>query len=147
MHEHGLAFGAVPAVNQRVIRRGVRHIHRGALREAHGPSERVDLQLGAERHLRVRAAQGAADVDAIARLHAAHAGADRFDDARRIGARSVWELRPAVVGIRAQVGVDGIDADRVVAHQHLSLPGLRCGHLFELQDRRTTVLRDADRFH
>ena len=139
VHEHRLAGLAVRPVEQRVERGGVRDVDRRALRVADAPRQLVDLGLLAERHLGVRAGERAAHVDAIALLDAGDRISDGLDHAGGVRARRVRKLRAAVVGVGAQVRVDGIHADGVVADEHLRGPRLRRGDLLQLQYRRAAV--------
>ena len=147
VHEHRLAGLAVAAIEQRVVGGGIGHVHRRALREADASGQRMHLRLLAERQLSVGAGRRAADVHALAGLDARDARADRLDDTCRVTARRVGQLGPAVVGVRAQIGVHRIHADGVIPDQHLAGPGLGRGNLLELQHLGTAVGRHADRFH
>src|SRR5207253_11123251 len=119
---------------ERVVGGRVRDVQRRALGGGHVGGQRVDLGALAEAELGVGAGEGAAHVDAIGGFQVGDAGADRFHDSCRVGAGRVGQLRPAVVDVRAKVGVHRVHADGVGADEHLVGAGLGRGDLHELQD-------------
>ena len=78
----------------------------------------MDLLGGAEEALGVGAGEGAEDVDALADFEIGDAGADGFDEAGGVGAGGEGEGFGAVFA-GADVGVDGVDADRFGADDDL----------------------------
>jgi hypothetical protein len=117
--ENGLASPAVCAVKERLVGCGVRHVHCRALGEGRVGWQGVHLVRAAEAEFGVSATQRATHIDAIASLDLRHTRTDHFDDTGRVRARGVGELGPAIVGVRAQIGVHRVDADGVDAHEHL----------------------------
>ena len=102
----------------------------GALFEGEARGEWVDLGGGAEDALGVGAGEGAEGVDAIADFEVGGAGADGFDDAGGVGAGGEGELFWAVFA-GADVGVDGVDADRLGTDDDLVGGGGGIGEFFE----------------
>ena len=92
VHQHGLAGFRLRAMEQRAIRRRVRHAHRRALAERNTRGETVDVVEVADRFLRIRAAvvslrvfrRRAVNEHTIARLAALDVGSDGFDFAAGI---------------------------------------------------------------
>src|SRR6202042_3505102 len=81
--------------------------------------------------------------DALADLEAAHAAAERGDDAGRLAAESARQVAGIEPG--AVVDVDVVDADGRVTHLHLVCGGLGQLRLLETQHFRTAVGVETDR--
>src|SRR5262245_5082760 len=105
-------------------------------------------------HGQVRVQAGAAGrsqhphEDPVPRRHRLHPGTDRVDHAGPVEPRRVGQLRGEErIGAGPNVGVGGVDADRVQAHPDLTGPGFRHRQRPVLQDLRPTELRHLDAVH
>ena len=111
------------------------------------------MHLGgaADHHLAIGAVRlvvgGAADVDAVADPHPAHAVAHGLDHAGAIRTRRVGKRRLDRIGTGEHVGVERIHPGRVQPHAHLSRARRRLGQIVELQDVGTAEGVRADGFH
>jgi hypothetical protein len=146
MDEHGFPRARLPADEQRSPRRPVRDTDRRPLLKRDAVRKRVDLPLFGQRELGV-ATRRAVRIDAIADLHARHAGAERRHDTAEIAARRVRERRFARICAGAHVGLDRVDANRVHPDQDLTRAGGGIGGVFELQHLRSAELAHDDGFH
>ncbi len=131
---------------------GVRNIHGRALRKRYVCRQRENESLVAKRLLRIRAAQAAGDVHAIARLESRRlfsiqGGADGFNRTGSIRARRVRQRRLSRIGSRAHVGLDRIDADGAQTHDNLSGARLQVRDFLKLQNFRPAEFLDANCLH
>ncbi len=85
------------------------------------------------------------DDDALARLEAAHAVAERLDDAGAVGAEDarLRHRRQALPDPHVEV----VQRRRAQPHEHLARGRRRIGGLFEDEDLGAAVLVDANRLH
>src|SRR4029077_18510327 len=118
-----------------------------ALTEAGFCGQRMDLAFESYGVFGVGAGDGLCHVDAVAGFYLRDARADRFDDARAIGARSIGQRRLHGVSAVTHVSVIRIDADGVNADEDLSGSRLGGGDFFVLQHFWTTEFVDYDCFH
>src|SRR5215211_2216280 len=105
-------------------------------------------------HGQVRVQAGAAGrsqrghEDPVPRRHLVHPGTDRIDHAGPVEAGRVGQLRGEErVGTGPDVGVGGVDPDRVQAHPDLTGPRFRHRQLPVLQDLRSPERRHLDAVH
>ena len=101
----------------------------------------------AQAQLGVGAGDGAGDVDAVAVGERSGAIAEGLDASGAIGSGRVGERREAQVFAGADVGIHGVDAGGVEAHEDLAGGGTRLRDFRDAQNFRSAELLNADRFH
>ncbi len=94
-------------------------------------------------HFAVRTQRATGMGDAVANLQAGHALAHGLDHTRRLGTQprgQRWRcIQPA-----AEVGVDEVQADRMVTHSYLLRPGRSGFEFHKLQHFRAAMLAELD---
>ena len=152
VHQYGLAGPRVGAPEERVVGRGVRHAHGGALRVADVRRQVVQLCRRTEYEFRAQAGVRRAevvvgDVDAVARCHGRHVRANSDDVARAVVPWRVGKGRLCGVDAAADVGVDRVDANGPDTYQDLRRRRRRIGQLLDLHHLGGTELADDNRAH
>jgi hypothetical protein len=120
VHKYGLGSVRFRRVMQRMICSSIGNPNSCTLLEINLRRKRMHLLFERECVFRICAGEGPRGVYAIASLHFFDALANRFNHSGAIRSGSVGKRRLQGIGARAHVGVVGINAGRMNAHQHFA---------------------------
>ena len=128
---------------EQVLRGHALQHHRRSLLESDAVGQLHQLRGRHHARLRIRAVRRTGVGDAVARGDVGDALANRLDDAGAFHAEAAWQGLRIQAG--AEVDVDVVQADRMVAHRRLA--GTRCGqrHVLPRHHFRSANGVDADR--
>lgn len=144
VNQHPFTRPSLTALKQGSISRRIRHIESGTLSKIHTIGQPLNLLFGTQSLLRIGPAERTRQVDALSHLPTTRSRGT--DHSGGIASRNVGQ-RSLPVEPTSNVGVDGVDTDRLELHHHLARPRRGVGHLLYLQDLGSTELFDLNGLH
>jgi hypothetical protein len=147
MNENCLTRAGFRGMVQGVIGGDVGNPDSGALGECDFCWKGMHLGFKREGIFGVGAGDRPSSVDAIPGFHFLDAIAHGFHDSGAVGTWCVRQRWLYGICSGAHVGIVGIDAGGVDAHQNLPRGGFRRGNFLELHYLRSAEFMDDDRFH